>query len=561
MKSLPTEILGSRYRIVRPLGGGGMKSVYLAEDLKLANRLCAVAAMIDNFANPSEQQAAIAAFQREADMLAALRNEHIPQVYDKFSEQQSHYLVMEFVEGDTLENRVKTEGGKLSEHEAIDIAIQILDTLEYLHGLKPQVIYRDMKPSNVMTTPDGKVKLIDFGIARFFQTSSMTTMGTPGYSPPEQYGGKVEERSDLYALAATLHEALTGRSPVPFDFPPLCKLRPGSNKQLSDLIEQALADKVEDRVPNAREFKQRLCAIKAELAAALQQSIQPAEQHNDRTGSMRRVTTQRDGQTWVFTDTTRMSGAIGRSSASLQRTGRQGLSRSFSPGASGGSSRGLTNNRTAVPRFGTLRGASGNIAPAEEQTAVLVPGSANDSLKAATSLEPSGHTWVFRGGSGQLPNGRRSGLKMLVGLASITAVAIAAVAGINQWNQIQREKALIAVHQAFEQQQQVALQEAERQRELLVQQEAQRERALRRQQQQQEAALERREWRIRQAQQAQQQASYPENEPAQAESAPGSDLGQVFAEGVVGAVGETVGQTIGQALVGGFSGSGRGRNR
>ena len=104
----------------------------------------------------------------------------------------------------------------------IDVALQVLDTLEYLHNLQPPVIYRDLKPSNVMLTPSGQVKLIDFGIARHFQPLSNATMiGTQGYAPPEQYRGKVETRSDLYALGATMHHALSGRDPAlepPFSF-------------------------------------------------------------------------------------------------------------------------------------------------------------------------------------------------------------------------------------------------------------------------------------------------------------------------------------------------------
>jgi serine/threonine protein kinase len=557
MNTIGTEILGSRYRILRPLGGGGMKSVYLAEDLKLNNRLCAVAAMIDNFANPSEQQAAVAAFQREADMLAALRNEHIPQIYDKFSEQQNHYLVMEFVEGDTLENRIRTMG-KLSGLETIDIAIQILDTLEYLHGLKPPVIYRDMKPSNVMILPDGKVKLIDFGIARFFQTSTMTTMGTPGYAPPEQYGGKAEERSDLYALAATIHEALTGRTPVPFDFPPLCELMTGSNQHLSDLLAQALAEKVEERVPNAREFKSRLLAVKSERAAGPQPLPQLVQLQSDRTGSLRTISTQPGGQTWVFNDRTQMPRAAcqGSTSAHLS-TGRQSSSRNISPSSSLGSSRSLQNNRAAVSSFGAQSAGSGNIAGDEEQTEVLVRGSADCSPAEAAIQGPNSHTWVFKEASGQLPKGRRSIPKILVGLASVAAL-VGAVAGINQWNEIQHEKALIAAHQAFEQRQQLALQEAERQRETLLQQEAKREAQLRKQQQ--EAALQRRrEWRIRQAQQ-QEQASYPEGEPAESQGAPDAGVGPAFAKGIAGGMGQVVGETVGQALIGAFSGSAHGRH-
>jgi serine/threonine protein kinase len=260
-------IIGGRYRVTKPLGGGGMKLVYLAEDLRLAARPCALAEMVDSFTSPETQKAAVAAFQREADMLAQLSNEHIPRVFDRFSDQNHHYLVMEFIDGITLEQKLKDTGGKLHETEVIDVALQVLDTLEYLHNLEPPVIYRDLKPSNVMLTPSGQVKLIDFGIARLFQPLSNATMiGTQGYAPPEQYRGKVEARSDLYALGATMHHALSGRDPAlepPFSFPALHSLCPDVTPALCELVDQALKYDVVLRVADAAEFRQRLMAIKS----------------------------------------------------------------------------------------------------------------------------------------------------------------------------------------------------------------------------------------------------------------------------------------------------------
>jgi serine/threonine protein kinase len=263
----PNTIIGGRYRVTKPLGGGGMKLVYLAEDLRLAARPCALAEMVDTFTSPETQKAAIAAFQREADMLAQLSNEHIPRVFDRFSDQNHHYLVMEFIDGITLEQKLKDAGGKLPEGEVMDVALQVLDTLEYLHNLEPPVIYRDLKPSNVMLTPSGQVKLIDFGIARLFQPLSNATMiGTQGYAPPEQYRGKVEARSDLYALGATMHHALSGRDPAlepPFSFPALHSLCPDVTPALCELVDQALKYDVVLRVADAAEFRQRLMAIKS----------------------------------------------------------------------------------------------------------------------------------------------------------------------------------------------------------------------------------------------------------------------------------------------------------
>src|ERR1700687_381281 len=267
----PNTIIGGRYRVIKPLGGGGMKLVYLAEDLRLAARSCALAEMVDSFTSPDTQKQAIAAFQREADMLAQLSNEHIPRVFDRFSDQNRHYLVMEFIDGITLEQKLKDAGGYLPEGEVIDVALQVLDTLEYLHNLEPPVIYRDLKPSNVMMTPSGQVKLIDFGIARLFQPLSNATMiGTQGYAPPEQYRGKVEFRSDLYALGATMHHALSGRDPAlepPFSLPPLRSLCPDVTPARAELVDQALKYDVIMRVADAAEFRHRLMEIKSGVSS------------------------------------------------------------------------------------------------------------------------------------------------------------------------------------------------------------------------------------------------------------------------------------------------------
>jgi predicted Ser/Thr protein kinase len=262
----PNTVIGARYRVVKPLGGGGMKLVYLAEDLRLASRPCALAEMVDSFTSPEMQRQAVAAFQREADMLAQLANEHIPRVFDRFSEENHHYLVMEYIDGITLEERLRQADGKLAEQEMVEIALQVLDTLEYLHTRQPPVVYRDLKPSNVMLTRGGLAKLIDFGIARFFQGQQNATMiGTQGYAPPEQYRGRVDARSDLYALGATMHHALSGRDPAaepPFSFPPLRSVAAAVTPALAELIDQSLQYDAVLRVRDATEFKQRLLAIK-----------------------------------------------------------------------------------------------------------------------------------------------------------------------------------------------------------------------------------------------------------------------------------------------------------
>lgn len=274
-----STIVAGRYQIVRRLGGGGMKEVYEASDTRLANRRCALAEIKDVFSDPASRKQATEAFEREAQILAGLENEHIPRVFDAFSDSNLHYIVMDLVEGKTVEEVLAASGGKLPQQGVIGIALQILETLEYLHGLKPPIIYRDLKPSNVMITSKGQVKLVDFGIARHFQpTTTVTAIGTQGYAPPEQYRGKIDPRADLYALAATIHHMLTGRDPStepPFSFPTLRSLRPDCSEEFENLIRDGLQYDVQKRVRSANEFESRLRLVRDSSAPS--GSVAPAK--------------------------------------------------------------------------------------------------------------------------------------------------------------------------------------------------------------------------------------------------------------------------------------------
>jgi serine/threonine protein kinase len=260
----PNAIVGGRYRIVRMLGGGGMKLAYAAEDLRLAARICALAEMVDSFTDQDTWRKSIEAFRREADILAHLSNQHIPRVFDCFSEANHHYLVLEFIDGTTLENELSRSNGRLPADRVLEVALEALEALQYLHTLRPPLIHRDLKPSNLMTTRDGQVKLIDFGIARHLVANTRVTMvGTHGYAPPEQYAGRPEPRSDLYSLAATMHQALSGRDPAteaPFRFPPLRNYCPDLNPKLIATIERALAYEIASRPRDAEGFRQQLLA-------------------------------------------------------------------------------------------------------------------------------------------------------------------------------------------------------------------------------------------------------------------------------------------------------------
>ena len=255
----PGTVLAGRYQIERFLAGGGMGVVYVAQDQRLAERQVAIKEIFDRFTNPEERAQAIEYFHREADTLAQLTHPAIPAIFDRFGEGNCHYLVMDFVEGVNLEQEIAGLDGQLPESRVIEIGRELCDVLTYLHGFSPPIIYRDMKPGNVILRPDGRITLIDFGIARIFSPQGKATLiGTPGFAPPEQYSGQVDERSDIYGLAATLHYILTGRDPEkhpPFSCPPVLSEKPDASPFLAQAIDQALAYKAEERPKSAEAFK------------------------------------------------------------------------------------------------------------------------------------------------------------------------------------------------------------------------------------------------------------------------------------------------------------------
>jgi serine/threonine protein kinase len=258
----PGTVLQRRYQIERLIGGGGMGMVYLAHDQRLSNRPCALKEMVDHFIDPQQRIEANDYFAREADTLAQLKHPAIPAISDRFDDQNRHYLVMEYVEGRNLEEDLAARGAPLPEGLVIDVARQLCDVLAYLHGLSPPIIYRDMKPSNVMLTEKGRVVLVDFGIARLFKAARKGTMiGTLGFAPPEQYQGVADPRSDIYSLGATLHYVLTGRDPEkfpPFSFPPVNELRPDISRNLAGAIDHALKYEMADRPATVQDFRDTL---------------------------------------------------------------------------------------------------------------------------------------------------------------------------------------------------------------------------------------------------------------------------------------------------------------
>jgi len=224
-----------------------MGAVYQASDVHLPGKLWAVKEMSDAaLTDPAEKQLAINNFLREAQLLAALDHPNIPKVIDSFSHTGKYYLVMEYVDGDTLDAMLAARGHPFTEAEVRRWLDQLCNVLAYLHGRQPPIIFRDLKPENIMVDRTGQIKLIDFGIVRFFQpgkTKDTTLLGTAGYAPPEQHGrGQTDARSDIYALGATLHRLLTGHDPTttPFNLPPVRRLNPAVSTAMEQVITRAL---------------------------------------------------------------------------------------------------------------------------------------------------------------------------------------------------------------------------------------------------------------------------------------------------------------------------------
>jgi len=219
------RILKQRYRIVGLLGQGGMGAVYRAEDSELGDRPVAVKEMSPRGLSQVEEAEATQAFKREALLLAGLMHANLPRIYDHFAEEERWYLVMDLVEGETLEDYLARQpDGKLPLQEVLTLGSQLCTVLEYLHTRQPPIIFRDLKPSNIMRTGDGHLYLIDFGIARHFkpgQLKDTVAFGSPGYAAPEQYGKtQTTPRADIYSLGALLHQMLSGEDPsvTPFFF-------------------------------------------------------------------------------------------------------------------------------------------------------------------------------------------------------------------------------------------------------------------------------------------------------------------------------------------------------
>ena len=271
-------LLKQRYQILTTLGQGGFGAIYQAEDTSFPNHpKRAVKEMLVQSHDANEQQQAIEAFKQEAVLLAGLTHQNLPRVYEYFEEQGRWYLVMDYIDGKTLEDCMQASpDGKLPLQQVMHIALQLCTVLDYLHS--QQIIFRDLKPANVMLTTDDHLYLIDFGIARLFkpgQTKDTSVLGSPGYAAPEQYGrAQTTARADIYSLGATLHHLLSGHDPSeePFRFPALdLSEHAPAGPALAALIMQMVEIDKEKRPESARSIKQALQLISQQPSTAIWQ--------------------------------------------------------------------------------------------------------------------------------------------------------------------------------------------------------------------------------------------------------------------------------------------------
>ncbi|HEV2580226.1 MAG TPA: protein kinase [Ktedonobacteraceae bacterium] len=251
---------------MQTIGHGGMAAVYQARDTKRGT-MCAIKEMSLSTVAPGEQPLAVQNFLAEARILSRLNHANLPAFTDFFTEDERRYLVMEFIDGSTLEDLLEQQGRPFSERRVLSWARQLCDVLEYLHSQQPPVIFRDMKPGNIMLSRNGRIKLIDFGIARLFRPSGgaqdTQLLGTPGFSPPEQYGGaQTDERSDIYSLAMTLFQLMTlsvsekgfGLTDVHANFPYI-------SPPVARALEKATLLRQEDRYESVVVFRRALLGI------------------------------------------------------------------------------------------------------------------------------------------------------------------------------------------------------------------------------------------------------------------------------------------------------------
>lgn len=251
------NVIDGKYEILKEVGRGGMSVVYLAMDNRL-NKQWAIKEIKKKGTN-SENQIVVQSLLSEANLMKRLDHPNLPRIVDIIENGQTIYIVMDYIEGEPLDKILKNKGAQ-PEEAVIEWGIQLAEVLDYLHTRQPAIIYRDMKPANVMLRPDGSIKLYDFGIAREYKeqnSSDTVSLGTKGYAAPEQFGGmgQTDARTDVYGLGVTLYHLVTGKNPCepPYEILPIRDVNPQLSSGLEYVIKRCTQLNPEERFQSCLE--------------------------------------------------------------------------------------------------------------------------------------------------------------------------------------------------------------------------------------------------------------------------------------------------------------------
>lgn len=262
----PGALFAQRYRILNKLGEGGFGVTFKAEDLDQHRRLVAIKQINLRLLSPKEMIEATDSFNREVRYLSKLKYHGIPRIFDHFTDPDHWYLVMDYIEGATLEEKLKhARWGRFSMPKALAIGVALCDILAYLHAQQPPIIFRDVKPDNILLSKTGRIYLIDFGIARHYsagRSRDTTPLGSPGYAAPEQYGkAQTTPQTDIYGLGATLQTLLTGKDPLEITTSSEKrgrKIKRRVPRKLRPLLEQMLGPDMSQRPQSMQQVKEQL---------------------------------------------------------------------------------------------------------------------------------------------------------------------------------------------------------------------------------------------------------------------------------------------------------------
>ncbi|MBX3168341.1 MAG: serine/threonine protein kinase [Candidatus Eremiobacteraeota bacterium] len=264
--------LGDRYEVVRAITSGGMGSIYEARDLQNGGQRVAVKQLLEHLLEGEQAAMFRTKFEAEVAFLRRLQHPGIPRAYDSFVVGGVYYMVMEFIVGrnleQELEERMQLTGQPFGVDQIIRDCRQVLDILIYLHSQTPPLLHRDIKPANLIREhPSGRIRLVDFGMARLLSepNATQTQLGTLGYSPLEQLQGKAEQRSDVYALGASLHHLVTGVVPTVLNIPPVHSLKPDLDPATAAIIDRACSSELNIRFGSAREMLRALDELRPHL--------------------------------------------------------------------------------------------------------------------------------------------------------------------------------------------------------------------------------------------------------------------------------------------------------